>query len=240
MVDRGYSFLEHRESGPPLLRLAFELFLLCAVRRAPLPVVEFGAPQGEPVFFDVVVDGSYLVDLDFANRFPAVDRLIVGRVQRIQGYFFARDPAAVERQSFDKTDERAPLPALDEEYAGRRLGPGHLMRHRPLEVLVVDVEIPDPVERAARKPVRLPDGAPGFRVDSFQLILGGAKALRAKRLAGDAPAVLERHHLDGSRVERHDAVPQDEREKTDNHQYAQSERTAHYPDEGLAPGLEIE
>ena len=114
------------------------------------------------------------------------------------------------------------------------------MRHRPFEVLVVDVEISDSVERAARKPVRLPDGAPGFRVKSFHLLGGGSEALGAKRLAGDLLAVLESHHFDGSRVERHDAVPQDEREKADDHQYAQSERTAHDPDEGLASGLEIE
>ena len=114
------------------------------------------------------------------------------------------------------------------------------MRHRPLEVFVINVEISDSIERAARKPVRPPDGAPGFRVDSFQLLLGGAETLRSERLAGDLLAVLESNHLDGSRVERHDAVPQDEREKTDDHQYTQSERSAHYPDEGLAPGLEIE
>ncbi len=143
-------------------------------------------------------------------------------------------------QGFDEADERAPLPALDEEYAGRSLGPGDLVIHRPLEVLVVDVEISDPVERAARKPLRLPDGAPGFRIDPFQLLGRGAKTLRAKRLAGYAPTVFERHHFHRTRVERHDAVPQNKREKADDHQYAESERAAHDPDERLSSGFEVE
>ena len=162
------------------------------------------------------------------------------RVQLVEGYLLARYAAGVERQGFDEADERAPLPALDEEYAGRRLGFGDLMRHRPFEVLVVDVEIPGSIERALRKTVRRFYGAPGFGVESLHLFGGGPVTFGAERLSCDALAVFERHHFDGSGVERHDAVPQDEREETDDHQDAQSKRSAHDPDEGFAPGLEVD